>query len=345
MDRTIKVIGERETAYRRKLQETEEAIKPLLRSRYGIYSPLFQALFFAPPVKKENLGRFETEGQLIILSEELLQYPFETVRNIFLHECAHALDYALHGCCSGHTPLFRQYCKDLGLEEGFEKAKIKADLDSQKKRESKIQKLMALASSPFENEALEALSKAQQLIAQGAREQKQTTKEEKLYSVDLYESGRTPLYCVWLLSFTSSATGCFMVKCQGNTGTKVTRAYGSLEEVETALYLFDHLMASLESEVKRLKKEGHSITKDSFVMGAVPEMRKKLEAMDGETNKALVLVQNDNARLAKKLVFTDVHLRSTRSSGHINSSESYRLGAQFGQKVDISAHPETKKLN
>ncbi|MBQ0070308.1 MAG: DUF2786 domain-containing protein, partial [Spirochaetales bacterium] len=314
---------------------------------YGCRATLYDAFFFAPPLQKTNLGRFESEGRLIILSEELLEEPFPVVQNIFLHELAHALDYALHGSCSGHSPLFREYCAVLGVEEGFEKAKVKNALRSQKDLSRKVEKLLALTSSPFENEALEALSKAQKLIAKGALEEKEENrkKDERIYTVDLYEAGRTPLYCVWLMSFTGSATGCFLVKCQGELGGKVTRAYGTLEQVEAALYLFDYLTSSLEDEIKRLKKEGHAITKDSFVMGAVPEMRKKLEGMDRESSTALVVLQNDNAKKAKKLVFSGQHLRSTRSTGHVGSTESYRLGAKFGQNLDISRHKDTKKLN
>ena len=82
-----------------------------------------------------------------------------------LHELAHALDYALHGFLSGHSPSFRECCRMLGLDPGFEKSRVRLSAAERNGRKDRIRKLLALSSSPFENEASEAIRKAKALMA------------------------------------------------------------------------------------------------------------------------------------------------------------------------------------
>ena len=121
------------------------------------------------------------------------------------------------------------------------------------------------------------------------------------------------------------------------------RAYGRLEEVEAALYLFSHLLDSLEEEIKRLRKNGMKVTKDSFAAGACPEMEKKLRSNDESSDRALTVVQDENRRKAKRLVFSSYTF--TRSTSHATSdSSSMAMGRDFGKKMDISSSLGRKEI-
>ena len=274
MDQTIRVSGEKETEIRVKLKEVEEDLKKTALLKWNINAPLYDRIFFVVFREKDRLGEFNTREHAILLSEDLIYQDFSVLKNVFLHEAAHAIDYALNGLReAGHTPRFREYCAAIGVEEGFEKAKIKRKMDDEIKIKERMAKLMAMSSSPFENEAMVALSKARKLLLENSKLiNTEDKKEDKIYEVDLYEGGRIPSYALRLGSFVGKATGVYILKVLGEANGSVVRAYGSLEEVEAALYLYGNLFSSLDGEIARLRNQGHKITKDSFVAGACPEM-------------------------------------------------------------------------
>ena len=341
---TIRVIGEKEGEVRSRLQDTEKEIADIVLRRWNIRDKIYSSIFFVVFPQKDRLGSFLPEGRIILLSESLLYSDFSVLRNVFIHETAHALDHRLNGYPSGHTPQFREYCIILGIDQGFEKAKLNMAMKNQERVKEKMEKLMALSSSPFENEAMIALSKARKLLLENEEILKtEEKKEDKIYEVDLYESGRVPYYVSRLSSFTGKATGSFVVKVLGNGNKSVLRAYGRLEEVEAALYLFSHLLDSLEEEIKRLRKNGMKVTKDSFAAGACPEMEKKLRSNDESSDRALTVVQDENRRKAKRLVFSSYTF--TRSTSHATSdSSSMAMGRDFGKKMDISSSLGRKEI-
>ena len=346
MDQTIRVSGEKETEIRVKLKEVEEDLKKTALLKWNIKAPLYDRIFFVVFREKDRLGEFNTREHVILLSEDLIYQDFSVLKNVFLHEAAHAIDYALNGLReAGHTPRFREYCAAIGVEEGFEKAKIKRKMDDEIKIKERMAKLMAMSSSPFENEAMVALSKARKLLLENSKllntEEK---KEDKIYEVDLYEGGRIPSYALRLGSFVGKATGVYILKVLGEANGSVVRAYGSLEEVEAALYLYGNLFSSLDGEIARLRNQGYKITKDSFVAGACPEMEKKLEHADAQSDNALITIQQENRDKARRLCFTGEYV-FTKSYSHSRCDmNSLSMGKEFGKGVNISSSMGKKEL-
>ena len=135
----------------------------------------------------------------------------------------------------------------------------------------------------------------------------------------------------------------FIVKVLGTDKGTALRAYGALEEVEAALYLFGDLLSALDEEIKKLKKEGYKITKDSFVIGACPEMEKKLRMADTSSDNALVTLQNENKEKAKRLCFSEYGIRRTYSKKSVDPT-SMSLGQEFGKSMDISSSIGRKEI-
>lgn len=310
---------------------------------YSFHSPIFSDILIAPDLKGKALGLFSIEDKLIILNEKIMNLDEAVRDNIIKHELSHALEYALTGISTGHTPLFRAICKGLGIDEGFEKAKIVISLKERDKKARKIEKLLALSTSPFENEAMEALEKAQKLMLENRIESHANTKEEKIYYSSIYSSGRTPFYITSILNFVSESTGAFIVR--SSKGGKIhSTCYGSLEEVELSIYLFDYICSALEQEVRKSRTAGIGITRDSFILGAIPEMRKHLYSADNANKEAIVKVRDENAKLCKRLVFTDTKLRTKKYSVHMNDAKSYDNGKKFGKSLAIPRKIDIKKL-
>ena len=345
MDQTIRVTGEKESEVRIKLKIVENELKEKIRIVWHINYPIYEEIFFVVFTERGRLGEFDAEQRLILLSEDLIYQDFSVLKNVFLHEAAHAIDFALNGYESGaHTPSFREYCSIIGVEDGFDKAKVKNKLDDEDRIKERMAKLMAMSSSPFENEAMIALSKARKLLLENSEILKENNnKEDKIYDVDLYEAGRLPYYLNRLAQFVGKATGVFIVKVMGTDKGTALRAYGALEEVEAALYLFGDMLSALDEEIKKLKKQGYKITKDSFVIGACPEMEKKLRMADASSDNALVALQNENKDRAKRLCFSSYRFTRTYSSKSVDPT-SMSLGQKFGKSMDISSSMGRKEI-
>lgn len=336
MDRNIKVIGEKEERVRAQLKGVEKETAERAFRYYGITRPLYRALFFAHMDSDNKIGCFAPSDEIIILSESLLDYPFTEVRNIFIHECAHAVDYYIHASMTGHSPFFRDACMKLGIDKGFEKARIKSDVRVKAKAREKLDKLLALSSSSFENEALVALEKARELIKKASLEEE--TDEEKIYFVSVWEKGRIATYVVYISIIVSENTGVFFVKDHRGESVALT-AYGSLEQCESALYLFDYLMSALDDEVTRLRKSGRRVSKDSFMVGAYDAIKKKTSCgTDTAIVKSIKLETEDKAR---RIAFKDTCLRTGHTRVNVDRN-SFDSGSSFGRDLDLSGERQKR---
>lgn len=337
MDRNIKVIGEKEEKTRALLKPLEKEIQSKAFRYYGITRPLYNGIFFVHMEKEEKLGAFIPLNQVIILSEELLDYPVSVVKNIFIHECAHAVDYLFNPHLTGHSAFFREICEKLGIEKGFEKAAVKNDLTSKVRAREKLDKLMAMSSSSFENEAMIALKKARELIEKAALTEEDTD-EEKIYSVEVYEKKRICSYVTYISHIVGENIGVFFVKDHRDESVVLT-AYGSVEQCESTLYLFDYLMSALDEEVKRLRKQGKNISKDSFMIGAYEAIRKKTK--EQECMALVKSIQNETERKARRLAFKDTTLYTSRSNVRIDPT-SFSSGSSFGRDLDLSGERQKR---
>ena len=310
--------------------------------KYGvIHSLLFSDLLIAPALENKKLGYFSSSDKLIVLSEEMVMTSDEiTIKNIFLHELSHALDFAMHGTLSGHSALFHQCCRVLGVPPEFEKSKIKANARNAEEQRDRIKKLLALSSSPFENEAQEAIKKAKALMAKAGITE--TDHEEKIYMVPLYAAKRYLFSVRTLLNYVATTTGVYIVISSEKDSTKKAIAYGSLEETEGAIYLFDYLTSAAERELSKLRKMNRSVEKDSFIRGMIKELSE--HTADSSSDKALVIIRDKNRKLAKKIVFHDTRISERVVHTNHWNPKSFEEGRNFGSKLNIPRRIERKEL-
>ena len=336
MQRTIRVRSAAADNWIRRLRNLESEKEKAL----GISPPLAEKIFISPMTKEDRLGFFRPDVLAIVISESLIAGGREEdTENIFLHELAHALDYRENGT-TGHGPSFRTCCRRLGLEEGFDKSRVRLNDKKRKSTGERIKKLLALSSSPFENESAAAIRKAQQLMMEYGNH---TAGDEKICEVPLLTSSRFSLGTKAVLAFVEKESGVFLLYAPSEDGRRSAMAYGSLDEVEFALYLTDYLLSSAEREIRRLRREGEHISRDSFMDGMIRIISGT--ASKAGTDTALVSLRNRNEESARRIVYPDtaLHKRRIRSSSLFDDS-SYGRGSTFARNLDIKASRRTRLI-
>lgn len=340
MERIIKVIGEEEEKVRKKLLEEEVKIKEIIEKEFPIKSPTITGFFFAPPYKKNELGVFISSDRCILLNEELIKGDYNITKNVFIHEYSHSVDYALRNN-SLHDSFFKEICNKLGIDEGFEKAKITSTIMKKESIKQKVEKLISLSSSPFKEESLSALKKAKELMEkEGIKEwEEKKGKEEKIYFVDLVSNKRIVSYKYYTARIASLLSNTLLVKINYRP-MKTLRIYGGIEECEMCLYFFDYLLSSLNKEVKVEKEKGKEINKDSFMCGAFSGIDKKLSS----NNRSLEVINKERLRIIKEYQFKEGFVRKT-TSHKISKNNGYEEGEQFGSKLDVSKIKKEKLID
>ena len=341
MDRTIRVRSSRLDRAAAELEALGREKESKLKAEGIINGPLFRGICIAPALEEGKLGYFSPSDLSIVISEDaVISCSGDTVRNIFLHELAHAVDWSISGAISGHSVLFRQYCRMLGTDPGFEKSRIRTGISADRSRKEKIRKLLALSSSPFENEAAEAIRKAKMLMAEAGMEAAEED-DKRICMVPLYEARRFPFSIRQLLSYISSSTGVYIVVSR-NGDSKQAIAYGSLEETEAAIYLYDYLISATEREVRKLRAGGEKVSKDSFLRGVLSELSEK--TAETSSDNALVAIRNENMHLAHEIVFPDTRISHRTLRSHGGDASSFSRGRGFGEKLDIPSGISRKKI-
>lgn len=335
MHRTIGVRSTLTDGWIRRFREIEKEKEASL----SIFPPLVSMIVIAPMTEESRLGFFRPDNPSIVISESLIRNGGERdIINVFLHELAHALDYRMRGN-TGHGPSFRECCRILGMDEGFDKSHIKLELGNKERRSEKIRKLLSLSSSPFENESAIAIQKARKLMMENGDEDRS---DERIYETALLSSSRFSYGVKEVLSYTERTSGIFLLYVPAPEG-RSAMAYGSLDEVEFAIYLLDYLLSSSERAIRSLRKEGKHITKDSFLKGAIDVLteRTREESIDN----ALIALRTENEKAARAIVYPETRLvrRSIRSSSLFDRS-SYDSGKGFGKSLDISRSRRRKLI-
>ena len=299
------------------------------------------SVILAVPILPGNiLAMFRPDDKAITIIEDVLISNPEDMENIFLHELAHALDYSINGRLSGHSAGFRECCRILGVDPGFEKSRVRTGLGERKEKKDRIRKLLALSSSPFENESAEAIRKAKMLMAKDGITITDD-KEERIYMVPLYTAKRYPFSIRQLLSYISNTTGVYIVISEGREG-KTAFAYGTLEETEASIYLYDYLIGAAECEIKRIRAENGKVSKDSFLRGAIAVLSER--TADEGIDNALIAIQSENMRLTKKIVFPETRIRLTTMRSHGGDAESYSKGRGFGSRLTVPSGIERRRI-
>lgn len=275
-------------------------LKTLMLSKKGItqltYLQQPEVVIADLPEEEHRLGYYSPADNLIVLSSVLLPDMFRIEReNVFLHELAHCVETFSKGR-SGHGTAFRDICRSLGVVEGFDRAvcKVRDWSAIRKKAESKARKLMALSSSPFEAEAQSAFRKAQELGQQFSLDFLKEGNSNQLFGVHTEEFVRNPRWKGSLSVFISNITGAYPITCYTRGNKKAMFFYGSREQVESSLYLWNYFIDSFNKKYEENRYRLDRSDKTSFYINMLDTVEESF--MKNDSDKSIVLSSKDKIR-------------------------------------------------
>lgn len=310
-------------------------------------------------------GKWWPSQRTIVISARLIQqHPWETVLNVFRHEMAHQLVSETHGQSRAHGDLFRSACERLGVPPEYRRAsgpladhQPLPDLtgrDRTKALLEKIRKLLALSESANEHEALLAMRKARELMAQH----------------DLSPTGEPSEYCALVINLGGKkiaghhraiasllidhfqvevvlATTFDAVTC---TTGKCLDLIGRPGQVKVAEYIFHFLNHRLEAlwEGQRKIRPGSGRTgKNSYRLGVLKGFREKLAVTSspGRADResaaagaaAPVPAPRQDRQREQFLNWRYPRLRNTRGRSVTIDQEQYRAGQEDGRRLELRA--------
>lgn len=218
----------------------------------------------------------------------------------------------------------------------------------------KIRKLMALAGSPNEHEALLAMEKAQTLIAEHKIEMHRVMEEQgpstsndpgaKIDQVILTVT-RGAKRLIWWRWIIIDAL-CKSLNCKPTIHKGIGfKALGRLND----LVMLDELLTWICSQVERLAKESGFSGKDgqdSFKKGCARTVAERLTAnlkqleAKNEQYGALMVIENQVVEAAFRELYPKITLYKG-GKGNISSGHAYKSGKEAGHSVSLTA---SKKL-
>ena len=224
-------------------------------------------------------------------------HRFDAVRDVFLHEVAH-LWASVHPEGqheTSHGPVFRALCELLGADPHATAPKnsffgpgcrsLDSSPDPQDQLRAKVHKLLALADSPFPEEARSAASKASELITRYNLTLIEEDRERAFVSRFMCDPAkRHPRYLsvlstilqrfffvevVWIPAWVVSK------RCTGN----VPEMSGQPHDIELAAYVFDFIRSTIRVQWGQARKRHGFSGREflQFALGVANGFHAKLE--------------------------------------------------------------------
>ena len=224
-------------------------------------------------------------------------HRFDAVRDVFLHEVAHlwASVYPEGKRETSHGPIFRNMCELLGADphatnkdNSFFSPECKNFddcTDPQDQLRAKVSKLLALAKSPYPEEARSAASKASELITRHNLTLIEEDRERTFTSRFMCDPAKRHPRHIMVVSNILQRFFCVEIvwvpawvvskKCAGN----VPEMSGQPHDTEFALYVFDFINRTIRAQWDQARKQHGFSGRESlqFALGVANGFYSKLE--------------------------------------------------------------------
>lgn len=316
-------------------EETNKAIsnlKAIAHKKLSVINktafPCLPNILFATLDNDSRLGYYEPAQDLIVLKDSFVEDGAnEYMVNVFLHELAHFVDYHRNGS-SAHDKTFHGVCEELGVDPNFSYATVKETFDKRNKIKSKVEKLLELSKSDFSGEATSAVEKARKLMEQYNVSYASKSETNEVYGVDVYEAKRMDVWRWTLIGVISDITGAFSIK-QDSISTKKLSFFGSREQCESSLYLWDNLTFNIEERFSQIKKTVVGTVRPAEIHnGIVAGIRAN---MSMTTSTALTVSKDKNESLFCSLTGARVSHTRTRT----NCGSQFERGVDSGREIEV----------
>lgn len=323
-------------------------------------------------------GQWDPLLREIKIARRLIQnHPWIIVIEILKHEIAHQMetDFLKKECDHGRD--FQNFCEKMGVDHRFRRSKSQITLDEinfssfKKNNDSsssafasdsldahskgilqRAERLLSLAQSDNENEALAAMKKVMELYEKfnfSWLTQPAENKKFHLLQIDLHTQKASAIYSV----LANILSGNFCVEVIfgqtyhpiENRFSKTLDILGTEENLIFAEYVFDFLTQQIETlwiSYKKTNQVSHHHRR-SFQLGILHGFREKLQSHKDSlidpiasptSQKQLVLLQqHDGFRHFFRSRYPRIHMKKT-TQGRLNS-ESYSQGHREGKSLNL----------
>ncbi len=332
-----------------------------------------------------KLGTADPETWTIQLKSRFATtHRFDAVRDVFLHEVAHlwASVYPDGKPETSHGPTFRSMCELLGADPHATSQNnhlfrpgcknLEESPNPQDQLRAKVQKLLALANSPYPEEARSAASKASELITRHNLTLIEEDRKRTFASRFMCDPAkRHPRHImvisnilerfffveiVWVPAWVVSKS------CAGN----VPEMSGQPHDIEFASYVFDFIQRTILSQWNQARKRHDFPTGDfrQFALGVAGGFYSKLEAERRSLSERIQAERNlaeAAAHRKPKYVCTDlVHVNDPKLSAYVKQrygkllsirrpgfarKPSYYVGKKIGQNMVLHRGIEVSSAN
>lgn len=239
-------------------------------------------------------------------------HRFDAVRDVFLHEVAHlwASVYPEGKRETGHGPIFRSMCKLLGADLhatnknspffGPDCKSLDDSTDPQDQLRAKVHKLLALAKSPYPEEARLAASKASELITRHNLTLIEEDRKRSFTSRFMCDPARRhPRHLIVVANILQKfffveivwvPTWVISKRCAGN----VPEMSGQPHDIEFASYVFDFIQRTMSAQWNQARTQHRFSGRDfrQFALGVANGFYSKLEADRRDLSERIKVERN-----------------------------------------------------
>jgi predicted SprT family Zn-dependent metalloprotease len=312
---------------------------------------------FAIKDMQTRWGNWSREKREISLSRQLvLNYPWDSIRDVLLHETAHQIAQQLFGASMQrpHGPAFKQACEVLRIHpaasatyQPLQDRFLPVQSSHYDKRMLRIKKLLALAESKNRFEAEAAMTKAHQLIARHNIELNRHEERRQFISIFIGSPAlrhpREDYHLANLLQdyyFVSGIWVSAYVIGKGKMG-RVLEISGTAQNLKIAEYVHDFIVVFIDAQWCKYnrKKRLNRFRKTDFAVGIIEGFRDKLESSVAKkkTKKDIfALIQKGDPQLEKYFKFKYPHTASVKKTAHHQDARVIRDGKKVGKKLVIA---------
>ena len=302
-------------------------------------------------------GHWSPARREISLSRRLvLNYPWDSIRDVLLHETAHQIAHQVRGAASetSHGPAFKRACAILGIDPGASSSYVPLQdrllCDSageHDRRKIRIKKLLALAESKNRHEAEAAMLKAYELIAKYNIVHLDQDVNDDLISVFIGKPAlRHPKETYFLANliqdfyFVRGLWVCAYVMEKAKMG-RVLEISGRIENIKLASYVYDFIRHYIDSQWADYNHSNkfNRYRKSDFAVGVIEGFRSKLLTYTRQHSKRetyLAVIRKTDSSLAQYFDYKYPHTVNIRKKVSCQNETILADGKKIGKKLVIT---------
>ncbi len=306
---------------------------------------------------KSQWGSWSPTRREISLSRKLvLNYPWDSIRDVLLHETAHQIADQIRSATSetSHGPSFKRACALLGIDpiasSSYVPLQDRLLLDSASehdRRKVRIKKLLALAESKNRHEAEAAMLKAHELIAKYNIAHIDHDADDDLISVFVGSPAlRHPKESYFLANllqdfyFVRGLWVSAYVMEKAKMG-RVLEISGRIENVRLASYVYDFIRHFIDSHWAHYNKSNrfNRYRKSDFAVGVIEGFRSKLTGYARQHSKRTTyraVIRKTDSSLARYFDYRYPHTVNIRKKVSHQDETIVAHGKKIGKKLVIT---------